>query len=250
MFRYHPTTGTHEQFYQGEKVGGFTIQTDGSLLLFMERGTIRTWNKGQLTTWIEGIAEEHETRFNDVIADPAGRVFCGTMPTKDRLGRLYRLDTDAKLTKLLEGIGCSNGLGFSPDRRTLYYTDSPVRKIYAFDYCQLTGGISNQRVFVQTAPEDGYPDGLTVDGRGFVWSARWGGACVICYSPDGLEERRINLPARFITSLAFGGDSLSDIYITSALGEEDLDESAAAGALFSVNLGIRGIPEFFSGVHV
>src|SRR5690348_1989432 len=92
LFRYDPGNGKHEQFYQGEIVGGFTIQADGSLLLFMAHGAVKLWRKGSLTTLIDEIPEERETRFNDVIADPAGRVFCGTMPAGPRPGRLYRLD--------------------------------------------------------------------------------------------------------------------------------------------------------------
>ena len=115
MFRYHPATGHHEQIYQGEMVGGFTIQADGALLLFQERGAVRIWREGVLTTVIDEIPDERETRFNDVFADTEGRVFCGTMPTGERLGRLYRLNTDGSIHLLLEGIGCSNGMGFTPE---------------------------------------------------------------------------------------------------------------------------------------
>src|SRR4029079_13276105 len=113
LFRYHPASGAHEICFEGEVLGGFTIQADQSLLLFMARGAVKIWRDGTLTTVIDEIPEERESRFNDVIADPAGRVFCGTMPTKDRLGRLYRLDLDGTLRKLLDDIGCSNGMGFT-----------------------------------------------------------------------------------------------------------------------------------------
>src|SRR5512142_2409950 len=86
MFRYEPASGKPAQFYQGETVGGFTIQADGSLLLFMAKGAVKVWRESGLTTVIDEIPDERTTRFNDVIADPAGRVFCGTMPTEDRLG--------------------------------------------------------------------------------------------------------------------------------------------------------------------
>ena len=120
IFRYDPTAGSHERVYKGEVIGGFTIQEDGALLLFMAKGAVKIWRKGELTTVIDGIPDERETRFNDVIADPEGRVFCGTMPAKDRPGRLYRLDTDGSLTKILDGIGISNGMGFTPDRKQMY----------------------------------------------------------------------------------------------------------------------------------
>ncbi|HJZ49644.1 MAG TPA: SMP-30/gluconolactonase/LRE family protein, partial [Roseiflexaceae bacterium] len=127
LFRYHPASGAHEMCFEGEPLGGFTIQADGALLLFMARGAVKLWRDGAFTTMIEEIPEERETRFNDVFADPAGRVFCGTMPTKERHGRLYRLDPDGTLTKLLDGIGCSNGMGLTPDHQQLYYTDSDAR---------------------------------------------------------------------------------------------------------------------------
>ena len=248
MFRYDPSSGTHEQFYEGESVGGFTIQADGALLLFIPKGTIKIWRKGTLTTVVEEISDERESRFNDVIADPVGRVFCGTMPTRNRLGRLYRLDTDGTLTKLLDGIGCSNGMGFTPDRTQMYYTDSPKREIYLFDYDQDTGAITNQRVFIQTPEGEGVPDGMTVDAEGCVWSARWGGGCIVRYAPDGTEDRRIHFPAKKISSVTFGGEDYTDIYVTTAGGNNKEKDGPGAGALFRVNLGVRGVPEFPSRI--
>ncbi|MCL4219536.1 MAG: SMP-30/gluconolactonase/LRE family protein, partial [Candidatus Hydrogenedentes bacterium] len=115
LFRYEPATAKHEQLLEGEPIGGFTFQADGAVLLFMNRGAIRSWREGAIETLLEEMPEEKETRFNDVIADAEGRVFCGTMPTKNRLGRLYCLDPDGHMVKLLDGIGCSNGMGFTPD---------------------------------------------------------------------------------------------------------------------------------------
>jgi len=248
MFRYDPASGKHEQFYQGDIVGGFTIQADDALLLLMARGAIKIWQQGKLTTVLDEIPDERASRFNDVIADPAGRVFCGTMPTKERLGRLYRLDTDGKLTKLLEGIGTSNGLGFTPDRKRMYYTDSRQREIYLFDYDQARGAISNQRLFVRTPEGEGVPDGMTVDAEGYVWSARWDGGCLVRYAPDGREVLRIPFPAKKVSSVTFGGKDYSDIYVTTAGGNRKAEEGAGAGALFRLNLGIRGVPEFPSRV--
>jgi len=249
LFRYEPATGKHEQCYQGEMIGGFTIQDDGALLLFMARGAVKIWREGQLTTVIEEIPDERNSRFNDVIADPAGRVFCGTMPTKERLGRLYRLDTDGKLTKLLEEIGCSNGMGFTPDRKWMYYTDSPKYEIYLFDYDQASGDISNQRVFVRTPKDEGTPDGMTVDAEGHVWGARWDGGCLVRHAPDGTEVLRVQFPAKKVSSVIFGGDDYTDIYVTTAGGNNKDTEGWGAGGLFCLNLGIRGVPEFRSRVH-
>jgi len=248
IFRYEPASGTHEQCYGGEVVGGFTIQADGALLLFMARGAVKIWREGELTTVVDEIPGERESRFNDVIADPAGRVFCGTMPTENQLGRLYRLDTDGTLTELLDGIGVSNGMGFTRDHRQMYYTDSAKREIYLFDYDQATGALTNQRVFVQTPEGEGIPDGMTVDAEGCVWSARWDGGCLIRYAPDGTEVLRINFPAKKVSSVTFGGTDYTDMFVTTAGGDRKAQEGPGAGALFHLNLGIRGLPEFPSRI--
>lgn len=248
MFRYDPASQTHEHFYAGEIVGGFTVQADGALLLFMAKGAVKIWRQGELTTIIDEIPEERDSRFNDVIADPEGRVFCGTMATAERLGCLYRLDTDGRLTRILEGIGCSNGMGFTPDLRQMYYTDSPKRELYLFDYDRKTGEITNQHVFVRTAEGEGVPDGMTVDAEGYVWSARWDGSCLVRYSPDGEEERRLMFPAKKVSSVTFGGEEYADMYVTTAGGDTKEVDGPAAGALFRINLGIKGVPEFLSKV--
>ena len=105
-----PVPASHWLCIEGEAVGGFTVEEDGALILFMARGAIKRWIGGEFTTIVEELPEERENRFNDVIADPVGRVLCGTMSTPQRKGRLYRLDLDGSLTVLLKGIGCSNGL--------------------------------------------------------------------------------------------------------------------------------------------
>ena len=258
LFRYDPATGDHEQFYDGDVVGGFTIQADGSLVLFMERGAIRLCRDGRLTTLIDSVPGEEENRFNDVIADPAGRVFCGTMSCdpdlamRQPLGHLYRLDTDGTLTAVLDGVGVSNGLGFTPDRQQMYYTDTAKYAIAQFAYDQPTGAISNQRVFARVArtADEGAPDGMTVDAEGYVWSARWGGGCLVRYTPDGREDRRIQVPAQHVTSVIFGGSDYTDMYITTAGGHDKQENGPSAGALFRVNVGIRGVPEFPSRIRL
>lgn len=248
LFRYDPAAGKHEQVYEGEEIGGFTIQEDGQLLLFMARGAVAVWRDGIQRYVIEEIEAERDSRFNDVMADSGGRVFCGTMPAGDRLGRLYRLDTDGTLTRILDEIGCSNGMGFTPDRRQMYYTDSGAKKIYLFDYSRESGAITNQRVFVDSGDLEGVPDGMTVDAEGFVWSARWGGGCLIRYTPEGQEERRVAFPARKVSCVTFGGDDYTDMYVTTAGGSNKEAEGEGAGGLFRINLGIEGVPEFFSRV--
>lgn len=252
VYRFDPATGETHVAYSGDIVGGFTVQSDGALLMFGAGGKIKLLKDGNLDVLLRSIPSEIATRFNDVIADPAGRVFCGTMPTAQRSGRLYRLDTDLSLTEVVSGVGISNGLGFSLDRRTMYYTDSdPARTIYLFDYDELTGDISNQRVFVKVDDGDAVPDGLTVDAEGNVWSARWDGGCVVRYSPDGRELMRLYVPGAVkVSSITFGGDDYSDIYLTTAGGDDKGSNGRNAGALFRVRLGIKGVPEFRSKIVI
>jgi len=248
IFRYDPSTGKHEQFYQGGIIGGFSVQADGTLLLFMAKGAVKVLRDGELINVIEEVSDERDSRFNDVIADPEGRVFCGTMSTEGRPGRLYQLHTDGELIKILDGIGISNGMGFTPDRKRMYHTDSHKCTIYVFDYDQNSGIISNQNTFIVVPEGEGAPDGMTVDAEGYLWSARWGGGCLVRYSPDGSEERRIHFPVKEISSVTFGGKDYTDIYVTTAGGNNRKEEGASAGALFRINLGIKGVPEFFSRV--
>lgn len=255
LYRHDPATGENEVFEMGEAVGGFTLQEDGALLLFMARGGVREWREGRLRPVIEEIPEERDNRFNDVIADPEGRVFCGVMSTERRAGRLYRLDPDGALATLVEGVGTSNGLGFTPDGKGLYYTDSPRREIYLYDYDRATGAIDNRRVFVKVPEEEsvrpeGKPDGLTVDAEGCVWSARWDGHCVVRYDPDGVEMRRLTFPTRKVSSVTFGGPDYSDLYATTAGGHERDANGATAGALYRLRPGVTGVPEFRSRVRV
>lgn len=254
MFRYDPASGKHEQFYSGPRVGGYTIQPDGSLLLFRDKGNIALWKDGKIVkTIVEAIPGEEQGRFNDVIADPEGRVFCGTLSDVGKPGRLYRLDPangGGKLTKLLDGIGCSNGLGFTPDLSKMYYTDTLAYSIYLFDYDRRSGAITNQRTFFKSPKEEGYPDGMTVDVHGDVWTTRWDGSMMVRVGPDGKEKQRVTFPTPKISCCIFGGDDLTDMYVTTAGGDDKNKNGPTAGALYRCKPGVKGGPEFFSRVGV
>ena len=248
IFRLNPFSRRHEQIYEGRIVGGYTIQSDGSLLLFMDRGSVAVWRDGKLEYLVNEMEGETDNRFNDVAADPAGRVFCGTMPTDTRSATLYRMDTDGSITTVLEGVGLSNGIGFSPDQKQMYYTDSLARKIYIFDYDINSGDITNQLVFVETPDDGSNPDGMTVDAEGYVWGARWDGSSLYRYNPDGEQVVQIQFPAKKISSVIFGGVDLTDMYVTTAGGGNKAEEGPGAGGLFRLNVGVQGKPEFLSRV--
>ena len=254
LYRYDPSTDDHELAYEtldGSPLGGFTIGTDGALLLFGGGGRVVRWDPGSetVTTIVDGVAGEADSRFNDVVADPEGRVFCGTMPTDDRLGTLYRFGTNRTVTSVVEGVDIPNGMGFSPDRTTFYFTESEARRIYAFDYDRAVGDISNRRTFVEVPEGNGVPDGLTVDTEGYVWSARWNGNRLVRYDPTGTVDRKIEFPARKVSSVTFGGEELRDLYVTTANVEGRDAEGDGAGALFRVpDVGVTGREEFWSEI--
>ncbi|MFC6733897.1 SMP-30/gluconolactonase/LRE family protein [Haladaptatus sp. DYSN1] len=249
LYRYDPAVDEHERCYETDVIGGFTIQADGSLLLFEDGGRVERWHDGDTDVLIDELPRERNSRFNDVVADPRGRVFCGTMPTETRLGRLYRLDTDGTLSQVVDGLDIPNGLGFSPDGDDLYVTESRASTVYRYEYDEETGALANPDVFIDCSDEPGVPDGLAVDEEGYVWSARWDGGCLVRYAPDGTEVRRIEFPARKVSSVTFGGEDRTNAYVTTALGPGDgppgdrADEGPGAGALFGFEIAVPGLPE-------
>lgn len=249
MYRYDPETGDTERFYEGDVVGAFTIQADGSLLLFMEEGRVAHWDGGDVTDVIDGVSQEAGMRFNDVIADPRGRVFCGTMDDDDpSAGRLYRLDTDGSITEVLERVELANGMGFTPDREGLYLTESNTNTIHEFRYEASTGGLGERETFsVRSGP--GMYDGLTVDASGSVWSALWDHGALVRHDPEGRLQRTIEVPTRNVTSLTFAGPEFTTAYVTTAAKGADEDDEGA-GALFRIEPGVEGVAEFRSKVSV
>lgn len=252
LFSSDPRTGSHDIVYERDgAIGGFTVQRDGDLLLFEENGRIETWNPsdGDTTVVHESLDGETGSRFNDVIADPLGGVFCGTMPRGDSPGRLYRLDPDGAVTVIEEGVGISNGLGFTRDLTGLYHTETEADTIYQYDFDPATGTVNDRRAFVSLADARGHPDGLTVDSTGCVWSARWDGGCIARYSSHGDELGRVEFPARKVSCITIGGPAYDTAYATTALAGERRDtEGEGAGAVFAFDPGVRGLPEFQSAV--
>ena len=251
LYRFDPNTDSHTLAYEtdgDQPIGGFTIQADGSLLLF-GKGRVSRWQPGsESATLVTEV--DADTRFNDVIADPEGRVFCGTMPGEDSLGDLYRLDVDATVTTVVEDVDIANGMGFTADLETFYFTESEARRIYAFDYDRETGALSNRRTFVETPPGDGVPDGMTVDEDGNVWSARWNGGRAVRYDRSGEPVDELSVPARKVSSVTFAGSEYDELYLTTALeGGDRVEEGEGAGALFrATGLETGGSEEFRSRI--
>jgi len=241
LHAWHGATGKARRIYSGDPVGGFTLEEDGTFALFRV-GDIARFDpaKGVLETRL--FSDPGMKRFNDVTADFEGRVFAGTIGKDDQSGGLHRLDPDGSSRLLFRGTGVSNGMGFSPDGRTFYWTCSTTARIFSFNYDRETGDITGRRVFHACAPEEGAPDGLCIDRDGFVWSARWGGSCVVRHEPgSGRVVERVPVPASCVTSCCFGGPAGADLFITSArpVGEP---EASLAGGLFRAPTGTFGLP--------
>lgn len=257
LFRYDPNADTHKTVYEtvdGTALGAITIQTDGSLLLFEAAGRIRIFRDGTAETVISIEAEGDDRRFNDVIADPEGRVFAGTTPNDPPgdppSGRLYRIDTDGTATKLRGELNLPNGMGFARNQEQLYLTESFALTIHQYDYDRVSGELSNGSVFV--GPDDhnpgGGPDGLTVDTDGFVWSARFGTGTLFRYTHDGTVDRQITVGSPRVTSLTFGGQNRSEVYVTSGDAEDTEDATNTAGGLYRVTPGVTGRSEYRSRI--
>jgi len=192
-------------------------------------------------------------RFNDAACDAAGRLWAGTMSTvrEEGAAALYRVDPDGTCQRVLERVTISNGLGWSPDGERLHHVDSPTQRIDVHDFDAATGTLTNRRTFAAIDPADGLPDGLTIDCEGGVWVALYGGGAIRRYTPVGALDAVIRTPVAYPTSLAFGGDRLDELFVTSACHPLSPDErrgAPSAGAVLRLQPGVRGrAPLQFAG---
>jgi sugar lactone lactonase YvrE len=249
LFRVDHTSAEHECFYcePTTKIGGFSFQDDGSLLLF-ESDRIAVLSKDGKRRVIATNIDRGMNRFNDVIADPEGRVYAGTIGKTDQSGGLYRVDVDGSVTALWKGTGCANGMGFSPDLQRFYWTCSTTRVIYVANYDRETGALSNRRDFYRAPSEEGIPDGMAVDRGGSLWSARWGGGTLLRLSPDARLLESIPFPVSRVSSAAFGGPNLDTLYVTTAGGQ--VDDDAPDGTLYRFEVAVPGTVEFRSRIQI
>lgn len=248
LFRAAHDTLEHENFYTGDVVGGFTFQEDGTLLLF-EANRIASLDpvSGRRRVLVENVDSDMQ-RFNDVTADPEGRVFAGTIGTTDTNGGLYRIDPDGSVRLLWKGTKIANGMGFTTDLARFFWTCTTSRTIFVCDYDRATGELSNRRPFYAAPEGEGDPDGMCVDAENTVYTTRWGGACVLRLSTAGTVAARIDIPVPNVTSVAFGGPHLDTLYITTAGGRGE--GGGAEGTLYRVAAESRGQREYRSRVRL
>jgi L-arabinonolactonase len=248
LFRYDPAGGANREFVMPERIGCIALRAGGGLIgAFMSGFKWIDPDKGAITPIVSPEPDRPGNRFNDGKCDRRGRLFAGTMDNAefDCTGTLYRLDPDLSVHVMVTDVHLSNGLGWSPDDRTLYYTDSLRRTIWAYDYDLDMGDIANRRVFARVPDAAGVPDGLCVDAQGGVWSAHWGGWRLTRYAPDGQIDRVVELPVPQPSCPAFGGPDLDVLYVSSAAIEmtpADFAKAPDGGGLFTLEVGVRGLP--------
>lgn len=232
-----------------EAVGAVALCRDGGWLLSLEHGPARSTRSGDVArlAWFADAdpgPSEMPVRANDAACAPDGRFFAGTMAwdASASAGALYRLDPGGgPLVRVLDGVTISNGIGWSPDGRTMYYVDTRTQRVDMFAYDTGTGSLADRRPGVDIDPRVGAPDGLTVDAAGAIWVALWGGGAVHRYAPDGRLDRVLELPCTQVTSCTFAGAQLDRLAVTSAFVDLDRPQELA-GATFVADVGVTGLP--------
>lgn len=257
IWRMDPASGHVESWALDRDVGAMALRVKGGAVLALADGFYGfNFENGEVDLIAHVDDDPSRARLNDGKCDREGRFFAGGMDDQEELGicGLWRLDPDLSLTKVEEGIICSNGPCWSPDDQTFYFADTFKNEIWAYNYDLSTGTPSNRRVFASTAEDAGFADGSTVDADGYLWNAQVISGDLIRYAPDGSVDRKISMPVRNITSVMFGGPDMMEIYVTSMARVShpaahdgfavETKPQFAAGGLFRIRgLGIQGVPE-------
>lgn len=246
VHRYDPSSGRATERPLEQRASAVIPRATGGLALALEDGIwLADADDGPLRRLAGIEADDTRTRLNDAKCDPGGRLWVGSMAddSSPGAGALYRVDPDGSVETVLVGTTISNGMGWSPDGRLMYYVDSAVHRIDVLDFDVANGSASDRRPFAHLPEDWGLADGMTVDAAGHLWVAFWDGWAVRRFTPDGACERTVGLPVARVTSCAFGGDDLGDLYVTSSGGlpAGGVDQPLA-GAVFLVRPGVMGAP--------
>lgn len=254
IHRLDPASGALCSWPMPADIGSFVFLPDGRLIGGMRSGfNLIDLAHNSVTPLINPVASDERLMLNDGKCDRAGRYWCGSVHS-DFTGRqaaLFRLDGDLHCQCMDDGFSIANGIAFSPDDKTLYFSDTRAETVYAYDFDLTLGEIANRRVFFRTHNIAGRIDGATVDSDGNYWCALVHGGAIACIDPAGHLIQRIELPVKHPTMCTFGGPKLDTLYVTSASTLQTAEQQAhypLAGALFAIeDSGARGLPEpFFS----
>jgi xylono-1,5-lactonase len=239
-------------------IGSFVLTDDPSTILLAHRGGLGFVNTDTLATtqFCDPENGRDGVIYNDMKLDRFGRLWVGTSHIRetDPRGALWCVDRNGAATLVDVGFPISNGPAFSPDGLTMYFNDSYHRQTLAYDVDPAKPTATNRRVFAKYDEEDGLPDGIITDSEGCPWSAQWAGARVIRFSPQGERLMTIPIPAGHVTTACFGGEDLSQLFITTALDgldPETLRRFPLSGSIFTAHVGATGIaePRFVLGVR-
>jgi sugar lactone lactonase YvrE len=244
LYRSDPAIKTYTRTRFNTSLGAFCFTQAGGFILATGQGFL-TWDGHETRSIWNPLPNRTGVRLNDGKVDPSGRFWAGSIDTGQRKAELYRLDPDGTQHTLLQNLGIANGLDWSLDRQSMYFTDSYQYTIFAFEYDQETGSIKNQRSFIQLSKTSAeiVPDGLCVDAEGCIWSAHWNGWQVVRYSPTGDPILTVKVPAQRVTSCCFGGEQGDLLFITTArtgLSEDALLNQPHAGDVFVVQTKTTG----------
>lgn len=234
-----------------EEPGCFAFRQSGGLVAAMKSGFvfIDSLESGQITPITDPEKDKTHNRFNDGRCDARGRFWAGSVyPPKDKSDAwIYCLASDLSCTRKAGPLLTSNGIAFSPDNRTFYYSDTPEHVIYACEYDLESGEVANRRVFHRFPFGEGRPDGCAVDEEGCYWTALYAGGRVVRLSPGGVILEEVAIPAKYPTMVAFGGSDYSILYVTTcrqACSEDELEEYPESGDIFAFEAGVKGIEEY------
>ena len=234
-----PLCSFHPSLINDEE--GFVMSLKDRVVITSREGTI-------LRALAQIRHEKPDTRMNEGKADPSGRWVSGSMDlAEEPTGRYYSVTADGELHVLIDGLRVSNGLEFSDDGATIYYTDTPASTIYRAEY-SAAGEVTSPEPFISDGPHDG----ITLDVDGGFWTALYGGGRVIHYDSNGVRQSHIDLPAPNLTSVAFGGPEMSTLYVCSArenLTDEQLVTHPLSGSVFAIATDTAGRPPRVFGHH-
>ncbi len=245
--RLDPATGRVVRRRLDVEVSAVVPRGGGGLALALPDGVwVASSDHGPLARLAAIEADDPSTRLNDAKCDPRGRLWVGSMARDERpaAGSLYRVEPSGPPERVLTGLTISNGIAWSPDERLMYFIDSATSRVDVLDYDPATCAAAGRRPLLGVPEADGVPDGMTVDAEGCLWVATWDGWSVRRYRPDGGLDRIVMLPVARVTSCAFGGDGLTDLYVTTArdgLSDVQLAAQPLAGGLFLVRPGVPGL---------
>lgn len=247
IHRLDVASGRSESWRTPERVGALIPRQRGGFVACCKSGVHEVEAPFESFRFVSAPdSDMPQNRFNDAKCDPAGRLWAGTMDDEEveASGRLYRFDDLHHVTRFRDGIALSNGLGWSPDAKTMYFVETVKGIVWAYDYDLDSGNARAARAFAEVPRSEGFPDGMCVDAEGCVWLAHWGGARLTRFTPEGRVDRVVPVPALQVTSCAFGGEGLETMYITSAAINRDeamLARYPLSGSVFAFRPGVKGL---------